>query len=42
MSSTAFELFRLTYSPDIEDIGDLWARMREIAANLISGEYQNV
>jgi len=39
MSATAFSLFCLLHSPDIDDFDDVWAEMRVLAQALIAGAY---
>jgi len=39
MSATAFSLFRLLHSPDLDDFDDVWSEMRALAQALIAGAY---
>jgi hypothetical protein len=39
MSRTAYALFHLMYSPDLDDFDDVWGEMRALAQALIAGAY---
>lgn len=39
MSTTAYTLFRLLHSPDLDDFDDVWGEMRALAQVLIAGAY---